>query len=73
MGDEMITVRRIRYKDWFIQSRRCRRIEDRFIAWASREPSDNDLTAKGDVYFNFRSSEFEAIEATVKELDSLPE
>jgi len=68
----MITIRRIRYKDWFIQSRKTRwPVYYGFIAWASREPSDNDLTAKGDVYFNFRNSELEAIEVTMKELDSL--
>ena len=70
----MITVRRIRYDDWYIQSRRCyNRTRHEFIAWASREPSGDDFTAIGDVYFNFGDTEIEAIELTKKELDSLDE
>ena len=70
----MITIRRIRYKDWYIQSRKCRRGRHEFMAWASREPCNDDIayafTGK-DVYSNFGDTELEAIETTKKELDSV--
>ena len=71
----MMTIRRIRYKDWFIQSWKCysitRDARDEYFAWASREPSDDCLQAKGDVYFNYGDTELDAIELTKKELDNL--
>ena len=65
---QMITIRRIRYKDWFIQSCKCRH-GDEYNSWSSRQPSNDAITAKGDVYFVFAYTEIEAIERLKLELD----
>ena len=71
----MNTIRRIRYKNWYIQSRKCRPgLRHSFVAWATREPCVDDISyafAGNDVYSNFGDTEIEAIETTKKELDSL--
>ncbi len=66
-------IRRTRYRGWFIQSEKCHHLpkELAYTAFASRNPSDDALKAKGDVYFDFAPTENEVIEKLKAELDQV--
>ena len=68
------SIRRIRYKDWYIQTRKCRKVWHEFTGWATREPCDDDIAfafAGNDVYGEFGDTEIEVIEKLKLELDGI--
>jgi hypothetical protein len=61
-------IRRMRFENWFIQSTHT---EHGYLAWASKEPSNNVMKAKDPVYFQTGKTEIEAIDKLKSELRSV--
>jgi hypothetical protein len=62
--------RRIQHGDWFVQSTQG---VTAWIAWASRDRLNHVLEpSTGDVYFQFGSTEAQAVERVIEEIDALP-
>lgn len=62
-------IRRMRYKGWYIQSKKS--TTGSYLAWASEKPSTNSITAPREVYFEYAETENAAIEKLKAEIKTL--